>query len=219
MGMINWFKDFIPCFAEIAAPLTHLTKKSTPWRLTPLEQNACLLLLHRLTTAPVLRYFDPGLETFVFTDASDFAIGGWIGQRSSTTGPIQPCVYWSRKLIQAELNYPVHERELLALVKILRKHRAWLLSQHIVARTDHRSITHLQTQPSLSARQARWVEQLQDFNLTIEYVPGQLNQLADLLSRRPDYAPRCADCKQRLLNTSVTPIASTDSSCPHPSAV
>lgn len=193
MGAANWFRDFVESFSEIATPLTELTKKATSWQWTELEQSTVVLLLHRISTAPCLRYFDPSLPTTVFTDASLFGIGGWIGQTHADG--IHPVTFWSRKLIPAELNYPTHERELLALVKMCEKHRHYLIGQPFVAKTDHRALIHLQKQPNLSSRQVNWVSKLQDYDIHIEYIPGQLNNLADLLSRSPDFVPRCQVCK------------------------
>jgi hypothetical protein len=196
LGMCNWFRDFIPYFADIATKLTELTKKGVNWRWTELEQGSMILLLHRISTAPCLRYFDHDLETIVYTDASLVGIGGWIGQKH--TDGIHPVVFWSRKLIPAETNYPTHERELLALVEICKKFRALLIGKPIIAKTDHKALTHLQTQPHLSARQARWVERLQEFDIFLEYVPGVYNNLADQLSRLPGYNPVCSHCKNQI---------------------
>ena len=57
----------------------------------------------------------------------------------------------------------------------------------ICVRTDHKSLTHFQTQPMLSGRQKRWLETLSQFDYTIEYVKGQENLAADALSRRGDH--------------------------------
>ena len=192
LGMCNWFRDFVPCFAEIAQPLTELTRKETKWQWNEREQSAVILLLHRISTAPVLRYFNPNKETFVYTDASLFGIGGWIGQKHEDG--IHPIAFWSKKLIPAEVRYATHERELLALVKMLKRHKSYLLGVPFTAKMDHRALVHLQTQPELSARQARWVETLQEYDFRIEYLPGQFNTVADLLSRNPAFTPRCPRC-------------------------
>ena len=125
MGVCNWFREFVDSFSEIAMPLTELTKKTTPWKWTELEQNTVILLLHRISSAPCLRYYDPLLDTVVFTDASLYGIGGWIGQQHPDG--LHPTVFWSQKLIPAELNYPTHERELLALVEMCKKNRSYLI--------------------------------------------------------------------------------------------
>ena len=195
LGVCNWFRDFIPQFAQTAGPLFELTKKATPWAWTPLEQNTVILLLHRISTAPCLRYYDPSLPTTLFTDASIYGIGGWLGQEHSDG--IHPVFFWSRKLIPAEISYPTHERELLALVKCCEKFRPMLLGLPFLAKTDHRALIHLQNQSVLSARQVRWVQRLQEFQIVVEYIPGERNQLADLLSRSPVFAPICSICKKK----------------------
>ena len=193
LGLCNWFRDFIPDFAMITLPLTNLTKKNTKFNWTPLEQGSVIHMLHLIAEAPCLKYFDPHLETSVYTDASEYGIGGWIGQKHPDG--IHPVIFWSRKLIPAETKYPTHERELLALVKITSKYRHMLLGKPIIAYTDHRALKFIQSQQFLSARQARWLQALQEFEILIEYIPGELNHLADALSRSPDYAPICTSCK------------------------
>ena len=202
LGVCNWFRDFIPQFAETALPLIDLTKKTSKWQWTPLEQNAVILLLHRISTAPCLRYYDPNLPITLFTDASLYGIGGWLGQEYPDG--LHPVLFWSRRLIPAEANYPTHERELLALVKCCEKFRPMLLGRSFTAMTDHRALIHLQNQAHLSRRQVRWVQDLQEFDISIEYVPGERNQLADLLSRSPEFAPLCTNCKVKRIDIDST---------------
>ena len=69
-------------------------------------------------TAPVLLIPDPSKAFTVTTDASDFAVGAVLSQDQGQGD--QPVAFESRKLSLAELNYPVHEKELLAIVHALR---------------------------------------------------------------------------------------------------
>jgi hypothetical protein len=117
LGICNWFREFIPDFSIIAHCLKELTKKATPWQWNYDRQTAVLILLHKIANAPCLTYFDPDLETHLFTDASLYGIGGWLGQRHAD-GKIHPIAFWKRKLLPAEIHYPTHECELLALVEI-----------------------------------------------------------------------------------------------------
>jgi hypothetical protein len=123
------------------------------------HEEAVKLLQYLISSAPLLRYFDSELVTEVYTDASDYAIGGWIRQKHADGW--HPCVFWSKKMTPTQLNYRVHEKELLALVEICRKHRHWLLSVKFEINMDHESLIKLQKQDSLTRRQARWIISLQ----------------------------------------------------------
>ena len=124
LGVCNWFRDFVPNFAEISIPLTELTKKGNKWCWNESHQNSIILLLHYIGSSPCLKYFDDNKETLINTDASLYGIGGWIGQKYEDG--IHPVIFWSKKLNPAESRYPTHERELLALFKICKKNRALL---------------------------------------------------------------------------------------------
>jgi hypothetical protein len=100
----------------------------------------------------------------------------------------------------AECRYAVHEQELLALVEMIKHNRPYLLGRRFRALTDHKSLTWLNMQPHLSRRQARWIELLQEYDIEIEYIPGKWNSVADILSRRPDLAPRCIKCRQPVVD-------------------
>ena len=82
-----------------------------------------------------------------------------------------------------KVNYATHERELLAVIHALRTWRHYLLGNHFIVVTDHNLLKYLQTQPTLSRRQARWSEFLAEFDFEIVYRPGKGNVVADALSR------------------------------------
>jgi hypothetical protein len=74
-----------------------------------------------LQKAPNLQHYDQNKQTYLYTDASDYAIGGWIGQPNKDN-VILPIVHYSRKMNSHELKYRVHEKELLAIIAMLDNH-------------------------------------------------------------------------------------------------
>jgi hypothetical protein len=91
-----------------------------------------------------------------------------------------------RKLNKAQKNYPVHEKEMLALIDALEDWRHYLLGYEIHIFTDNSALRYLQNSARPSTRQVRWLEKLQMFEpLKIAHIPGKTNTAADALSRSP----------------------------------
>ena len=176
------------------APGHEKTKESSVgFQWTVREHGAFELLQTRLTSADVLAHPDPARQYIVTTDASGFAVSGVLSQ-DQPDGSRRPVAYMSSKMNAAESRYPVHDKELLAIVKAVEHWRCYLEgSPHpVLLLSDHRSLQHINSQPMLNDRQARWVEKLSDFDFAVSYVPGQANVVADALSRRADYEAAAA---------------------------
>jgi hypothetical protein len=183
IGLVNYYRTFIPDYAKIATPLTNLLRKDQPFEWKAEQEEAFIALKKALMTTPVLSIFNPHRPIEVHTDASNFAIGAVLLQDG------HPVAYESRKLSSAEVNYPVHEKEHLSIVYALTKWRTYLhgTKDPFTVITDHQSLKYLETQGTLSSRQARWGEKLAEFNFDIRYKRGRLHVAPDAISRRPDY--------------------------------
>lgn len=194
LGLAGFYRRFILHFSHIALPLSELTRtkpddttgKPPPFTWGDAQQQAFDRLKKALQSAPILALPDPAKPFVLHTDASGFATGAVL-QQDQGQG-LQPIAYLSGKMKPAELNYPVHEQELLAIINALRAFRHYLEGNKVVIKTDHKSLVYFQTQPMLSGRQARWLETLSRFDYTIEYIKGETNTVADAISRRPDLA-------------------------------
>jgi len=184
LGLCNYYRRFIQDYSKIAAPLTDLTHKDTPYLWTSQTQEAFDKLKILMASAPVLCIPDPELPFTVTTDASDFAVGAVLTQDQGK-GP-QPVAFISRKMNPHERNYAAHEKETLAVMHALKKWKVYLEGRHFIVYTDHATLRHFPDQPDLSRRQARWMEKMQEYDFEIKYIPGKQNTVADTLSRRPD---------------------------------
>ncbi|CAI5485166.1 unnamed protein product [Closterium sp. Yama58-4] len=114
LGFANYYNRFVPQYAKIAAPLTDLLKKDTPFKWDTPHQQAMEQLQTALTTAPVLILPDPDKDYVVEADASDQAVGAVLMQDHGRG--LQPIAYLSKKLHGVELYYLIHDKEASAIV-------------------------------------------------------------------------------------------------------
>ena len=109
----------------MAAPLTALTKKETTFKFGDECRKAFKELKRRMTTAPILLIHDPNKESTMEIDASDKAIGACLKQQDEN-GKLRPVAYYLRKMTEPELNYDIHDKELLAVVEGITQWRVYL---------------------------------------------------------------------------------------------
>ena len=100
--------------------------------------------------------------------------------------------FYSRKLISAEEQYEIYDKEMLAIVECLKQWRVYLLRVAMQTRvfTDHKNLEYFTTMKVLNKRQAWWAEELAEYNFIIIYHTGALNMKANLFLRRANYFPK-----------------------------
>jgi len=187
LGTIGYYRKFIRNFSGIAAPLTELTKDTVKFEWKKDQDLAFRRLKSCIAEGQVLILPDPTLPFVIHTDASGFAVGAVLSQDQGKG--LQPIAFMSKKMLDAETRYPVREQEFLAIVHALNTWRHYLHGSKfkILVKTDHHSLQYFKTQPTLTGRQARWLDIVAEFDFDIEYIDGKTNVVADGLSRRHDH--------------------------------
>ena len=193
VGFANYYREFIPKFSEIAQPLTNLTKKDVQFRWGEAEQSAFKRMKQLLISAPVLTPFDPERETRVQPDSSGYCIGGELSQLTDD-GQWKPVAFYSKKCLPAEANYPIHDKELLAIIRCLEQWRSMLQSvQSFTILSDHKNLEYFMKKQQLTERQMRWALELSRYRFRIIHQAGTKAAVPDALSRRDQDLPRGLD--------------------------
>ncbi|KAK1681416.1 hypothetical protein QYE76_042264 [Lolium multiflorum] len=177
-GLAGFYRRFVKDFSTIACPLNELTKKNVPFVWGKAQQKAFDELKKRLTEAPLLVLPDFAKTFEIECDASGLGIGGVLMQNG------KPVAYYSEKLDGARLNYPIYDKELYALVRVLEVWQHYLWPREFIIHSDHESLKYLKSQHTLNKRHAKWVEFIESFPYVIKYKKGKDNVVADALSRK-----------------------------------
>ena len=191
LGLVKYLNTFLPRLATQSSILSQLTTKSCHKHFPPWSkkfQDAFDKIKQIVVSRECLTVIDHSkLDTnkiFVTTDASDKCTGAVLSFGPSWE-TARPVAFDSSSLKDAELNYPVHEKELLAVIRAIKKWKHDLIGCPFYVYTDHKTLLNFGTQKDLSRRQARWMEDLSIYDCKFVYVRGQDNTMADALSRYP----------------------------------
>ncbi|OWZ11710.1 LOW QUALITY PROTEIN: Retroelement [Phytophthora megakarya] len=192
LGTTVYVQRFCRLYSEISAPLFELVKSRKKSALEWIEEHtkAFQPLKSALSTTPVLALPEFSKPFCMRTDASRFA-------EDDSEKPIAFC---GREMKEAELNYPTHEQEMLAIVHCLQIWRIYFLDGGCLVETDHHSLERVLKQKTINRRLCQWYHFLAEFNVRFRYIPGSINTVADAVSRRPDFEIDFLQQKQRQMN-------------------
>ena len=154
LGFANYYCRFIVNYNSKARPLIDLTKDVPfTWRHT--QQQAFDELQTRFLSAPILTQFDRTLEVIMETDASNQAIAGILSQHYVVNGckQVHPVAYYAKTLTSTKCNWPIHNKELFAIVDCFRKWRNWLVGVKVNVYIDHQGLQYFNTKQKLNSQQ------------------------------------------------------------------
>ncbi|XP_070020278.1 uncharacterized protein [Nicotiana sylvestris] len=158
-------------------------------------------LKNRLTSVPVLALPDGPDGYAIYCDVSGVGLGCVLMQHGKVIA------YASRQLRKHERNYPTHDLKLVAVVHALMIWRNYLYVVHVDIFTDHKSLQYIFKQKELNLRQRQWLELLKDYDISILYLPGKANVVADALSRRSMGSLAHIDADKRQLTREIHQLA------------
>ena len=174
IGLVNYYRDMWPKRSELLVPLAALTSKTTKWQWNDEHQKAFEAMKAHVSKETLLAYPNFNDEFIIHTDASATQLGAVISQHD------RPLAFYSRKLNTAQKCYTTTERELLAIVEMLKEFRNILLGQRIKIYTDHKNLIYKNFNTD---RVMRWRLIIEEYAPELIHLKGETNIVADSLSR------------------------------------
>ena len=187
VGLISYYRKFIPDFASKADSFHKLLRKGTKYIWDENCVRTFDMFKQALTQYPILHYPDFNLPFLLMTDACDTGLGIVLAQQGPEGERV--IAYASRTIKPNERNYAVIEKEALAIVWGVKYFRHYLYGRKVTIITDHNPLKWLMNIKDPAGRLARWSLTLQEYDLQIEHRAGRKHQNADALSRIPPIAP------------------------------
>lgn len=191
LGMLNFYRRFVPNAAKSQAPLNSMlggekVKGSDPVQMSQLQLEAFEECKRALSNATLLAHPREQAELSILTDASDVSIGAVLQQRVDSQW--EPLAFFSRKLNQAQRKYSPYDRELLAVYEAIKYFRHMVEAREFVIFTDHRPLTYAYKNSRENCSPRQYFDYVAQFTTDIRYIPGAENVVADALSRIEEVA-------------------------------
>ena len=188
LGLINFYRRFLPKAATLLEPLNKLLKAESIWNWGKAQEDAFNTSKRLLAESQALVHFDPTKPIVVAADSSSYGIGGVLYHKID--GVERPVCFISRTLSETERRYPQVEKEALAMVYAIKEFHYYLWGQTFDMITDHRPLLGIFSPtkpipPLASGRIQRWALVLQAYSFNLIHRSGKLLCTADALSRLP----------------------------------
>ncbi len=182
LGMANYFRSHIRDYAELTRPLQDIIKRyhrRHVLQYTPQADAAFQALKDAISTCPKLFFLDLQAPVYLHTDASQYAVGGYLFQ--VINGKEVPIAFLSKLFDSVQARWSTYEKEAYAIYYALTELRYLIRDIKFLLRTDHDNLTRIRN--SGSEKVIRWKLAIQEYNFDVEHIPGHKNQVADWLSR------------------------------------
>ena len=197
LGLVGYYRKFVPKFADIARPLTNLTKLDVPYDWTTRCQEAFEFLKQMLLKEPILKYPDPSKPYTLFTDASKFAWACVLTQEyehefdGKKRKILHPITYMSGLFKGSQINWATLTKEAYAIYVSVKKLDHYIQDAEVTLRSDHLPLKSFLQKNTMNTKVNNWAIDITSRcrNIQFEYIKGIKNTLADTMSRLIEITP------------------------------
>ena len=195
LGLVGYYRKFIPQFADIARPLNALTCKSVDFVWDEICENSFKLLKQMIIQEPILVYPDPNKPYVLFTDVSKYAWSCVLTQEythiieGKEKKILHPITYMSGLFQGSQVNWACLTKEAYAIYMSVRKLAYYLEDADITLRSDHLPLKRFLAKNTLNSKVNNWAVEISPFRITFEYIKGIKNTLANTMSRLIEIDP------------------------------
>ena len=182
-GMCSYYRKFISHYSDISKSFNDMTKKGTTFKWTAECDAVFRLLKEKLMENPVLINPQVDKDYVIHCDASKYSYSGILQQTRPGTEELAPVAYFSGNFDKTQVKWTITEKEAYAIYKSVKKFAFYITGAKTTVFSDHKPLKNFFEGGMNIAKLDRWSLELQEFDISIEFIQGMLNTVADVISR------------------------------------
>ena len=182
-GMCSYYRKFISHFSDITKCFNDMTKKGATFKWTAECDAAFRLLKEKLMENPILINPQVDKDYVIHCDASKYSYSGILQQTRPGTEELAPVAYFSGNFDKTQVKWNITEKEAYAIYKSVKKFAFYITGAKTTVFSDHKPLKNFFRGGMNIPKLDRWSLELQEFDISIEFIQGKLNTVADVISR------------------------------------
>ena len=182
-GMCSYYQKFIPHFSDITRCLNDMMRKGAVFKWTNECDNAFKLLKEKLMEEPVLINPQVNKDYVIHCNTSKFSYSAILQQTRPGTDELAPVAYFSGNFSKMQVKWNIMEKEAYAIYKSIKRFAFYITGAKTTVFSDHKPLKNFFEGGMNVAKLDRWSLELQEFDISLEFIQGKLNKIADVISR------------------------------------
>ena len=180
--MCSYYRKFISHYSDISKCFNDMTRKGATFNWTKECNTAFKLLKDKLMEDPVLISPQVDKDYVIHCDASKYSYSGILQQTRPGTEELAPVAYFSGNFDKTQVKWNITEKEAYAIYKSVKKFAFYITGANTTVFSDHKPLKNFFEGGMNITKLDRWSLELQEFGISLSFIQGKLNTVADIIS-------------------------------------
>ena len=131
---------------------------------------------------PVLISPQVDKDCVIHCNASKYSYSGILQQTRPRTEKLVPVAYFSGNFDKSQVKWNITEKEAYAIYKSVKMFTFYITGAKTMVFSDHKPLKNFFEGGMNITKLDRWSLELQEFDISLEFIQGKLNTVADIIS-------------------------------------
>ena len=181
-GMCSYYSKFISHYSNISKCFNDMTRKGATFNWTKECDGVFKLLKEKLMENPVLISPQVDKDYVIHCNASKYSYSGILQQTRPGTEELAPVAYYSGNFDKTQVKWNITEKEAYAIYKSVKKFAFYITGAKTTVFSDHKPLKNFFEGGMNITKLDRWSLELQEFDISLEFIQGKLNTITDIIS-------------------------------------